>query len=561
EGFMRILLLFFIFGASCQLADNRIRGRIASDSIGELPAGAPPSALTFSVTEAWYPKNVGMVLASPAVVGDEIEFSVSPALPSGLSVDSHTGVISGNPGEISEVQAYTLTASNAFGSASVDFDLGIAQNFVLDTVNDTDDLSTADGECLDGLGDCSLRAAFQQASAEPNIFSFIHAPSNTYVLSSGVITATTSFELKGDGVGSTILDGNSTDRILYYSDMGRHGTLKIKDIEFRNGRSTDSGRGGAIFIVGLPNTLQLQSCRFFNNQLTNSGAKGGAINAQASHVFVDGCAFESNVADGGAGAIYLNLGANNSSSILNSEFINNSATGFYGGALIYELGSMGENIIRGTSFVGNSAYYAGAIYSGFSSVTIEDSYFSENESTFNSTGAAIRYYFTSAMPKDFYIINSTFDAHTSGGTSVIDVFSPTQHSSLGLNLQHVTFKSSTTAAISATSADVKGFGVIMNTLTGCQLTTSAFVSQGYNMEVGGNTCGLSGTGDLANAVSAGFSTGTADFNGGPTKNLMLDAGSAAKDVIPQGSCIVTEDQRGQPRPANGYCDMGSIEVQ
>jgi len=38
-------------------------------------------------------------------------------------------------------------------------------------------------------------------------------------------------------------------------------------------------------------------------------------------------------------------------------------------------------------------------------------------------------------------------------------------------------------------------------------------------------------------------------------------GSVAIDTIPALMCEVTEDQRGEPRPAGGMCDVGAFEVQ
>ena len=49
-------------------------------------------------------------------------------------------------------------------------------------------------------------------------------------------------------------------------------------------------------------------------------------------------------------------------------------------------------------------------------------------------------------------------------------------------------------------------------------------------------------------------------NGGPTKTHALVPGSPAFDLIPPGSCTVTADQRGEPRPQGAGCDAGAYEA-
>ena len=61
---------------------------------------------------------------SPFVVGIVASYSVSPALPAGLSLDAATGVITGTPTMLASAATYTIKATNASGSTS--FGLGIA---------------------------------------------------------------------------------------------------------------------------------------------------------------------------------------------------------------------------------------------------------------------------------------------------------------------------------------------------------------------------------------------------------------------------------------------------
>ena len=54
----------------------------------------------------------------PIVSGENLEFSIVPSLPNGLSFDETTGIISGTPTEFSAATNYTVTATNSGGSTS-----------------------------------------------------------------------------------------------------------------------------------------------------------------------------------------------------------------------------------------------------------------------------------------------------------------------------------------------------------------------------------------------------------------------------------------------------------
>ncbi len=54
-------------------------------------------------------------------------YTISPALPTGLYIDSSTGTISGIPTAVSELTTYTITATNADGSSSFKISIGIKE--------------------------------------------------------------------------------------------------------------------------------------------------------------------------------------------------------------------------------------------------------------------------------------------------------------------------------------------------------------------------------------------------------------------------------------------------
>ena len=79
----------------------------------------PPSALSYAAGTASY------IIATPITPnfpsnsgGVVVSYSVAPALPSGLSLSTATGIISGDPTTLAAEAAYTVTATNSGGSAT-----------------------------------------------------------------------------------------------------------------------------------------------------------------------------------------------------------------------------------------------------------------------------------------------------------------------------------------------------------------------------------------------------------------------------------------------------------
>src|SRR5207253_1940171 len=80
------------------------------------PGPPPPSALSYSSPETAVVGQAHSV--SPSVSGSVSNYTVSPALPTGLTINSSTGVIAGTPSGIAAAATYTVTASNVTGQTS-----------------------------------------------------------------------------------------------------------------------------------------------------------------------------------------------------------------------------------------------------------------------------------------------------------------------------------------------------------------------------------------------------------------------------------------------------------
>ncbi|MFN8010559.1 MAG: kelch repeat-containing protein [Holophagaceae bacterium] len=88
---------------------------------------AAPAGLAYATNPASYPVGASIPPNAPSSSGGPVStYAVSPALPSGLTLDPSTGVLTGTPGTVTPQAAYTVTASNAAGSATVDLVLQVA---------------------------------------------------------------------------------------------------------------------------------------------------------------------------------------------------------------------------------------------------------------------------------------------------------------------------------------------------------------------------------------------------------------------------------------------------
>ena len=85
----------------------------------------PPSALSYGMTSATYTQGVVIASNVPTVTGTVASWSVSPALPAGLVLDTTTGVISGTPTALQPATQYTVTATNSGGSTTATISIAV----------------------------------------------------------------------------------------------------------------------------------------------------------------------------------------------------------------------------------------------------------------------------------------------------------------------------------------------------------------------------------------------------------------------------------------------------
>lgn len=88
-----------------------------------------PSNLSYSLNPAEYLEGVAITANAPSLpAGGKVTYTVSPALPAGLTLNALTGVISGTPSTAAATGYYTVTATNSSGSTICVLVISVAQN-------------------------------------------------------------------------------------------------------------------------------------------------------------------------------------------------------------------------------------------------------------------------------------------------------------------------------------------------------------------------------------------------------------------------------------------------
>jgi CSLREA domain-containing protein len=163
-----------------------------------------------------------------------------------------------------------------------------AAAFTVNSLDDTPDAVLTDGLCADASGDCTLRAAIQQANADPSADSIGFAVNGTINLTGQLPDLSTSLTISGPG--SSLLtvrrDTGGDYRIFTVSAA----TVSISGLAISNGQASKGDRGGhSVGQNGLPGggifnsgTLTLTDCVVSGN-VSGSGNFGLSTNGSSGH--------------------------------------------------------------------------------------------------------------------------------------------------------------------------------------------------------------------------------------------------------------------------------------
>jgi CSLREA domain-containing protein len=438
---------------------------------------------------------------------------------------------------------------------------------VVNSLADGPDSDPGDGVCETAVpGQCTLRAAIQQAAGSPGPDSVTIASTGTIALTGELPTITETLAISGPGSSSLAIDGVDSYRPFW---IGPGADVEISGLTMANGKAPFiPAKGGAIYNEGF---LTLNDVTIIGCSADYAG--GAVYNALGSVAIIQngsriGAADAPNVArDGGGifndgtlaitGTVSYNIayeggGIRNSGvayiAATVSHNIANTPPSHYasgGGILNYQ----GMMIIRNSSIVSNHTNASGGgvdYVFGRDVVTMTNSTVSGN--TANESGGGIRSLGAEVMIAGSTVVSNVadYDQNDSGEGGGI-------YQTRG-NRGAVYLRSSTIAANVDQSGDRDcAFDpVYSNTIT----------SGGYNLVQNPGDCVFTATGDIRHADPL---LGPLQDNGGDTLTHALLPNSPAVD---QGSCDgILADQRGWPRPidipgipnADDGCDIGAYE--
>jgi hypothetical protein len=186
-------------------------------------------------------------------------------------------------------------------------------------------------------------------------------------------------------------------------------------------------------------------------------------------------------------------------------------------------------------------------------LAIEDSLITDNSS---ATGAPV---LSSIGTLD--IRNTTIAGNHADASG--NIYSSILYANTGIHLDHVTMVDNTqnsgATLFSASSVDLRASIIVNDSpYPECHASTPTTTSHGGNV-VRDTSCGTATATDQTDVADPGLAA-LAD-NGGATRTMLPQPGSAAVDAEPTADCDLTTDQRGLHRPSGTACDAGAVEVQ
>jgi CSLREA domain-containing protein len=407
-----------------------------------------------------------------------------------------------------------------------------AGSFLVNSTVDAVDANPGDGVCASAAGECTLRAAINEANAHAGKDA-ISLPAGTYRLTipganeedgfTGDLDIRDDLTIDGAGAANTTVDGNGAvvdDRVFHVLEAEAH-------------FSSFTIIGGSGYV---------------------SGATGDGIFNDGGVVTLTNCVVSQNTGGG-----ILNVGT---MTLIGTTVSGNSSGG--DGVGLYNRGML---TLDRSVVTGNVSTYAGGLGGG---IFNEDTLTLTNSTVSDNTGGGIY-----NVPEGIVRIdNSTISGNASFR---------------GAGVRNEGWLAMTNSTLSGNAASELAGGFFNNggSVTVTNVTLSGNTGTGgvngiwnaggpvtlHNTLVSGSAAGVNcdgtvtdGGGSLSwpDATCPGLNAdpklGGLANNGGPTQTHALLPGSAAIDAAVAAYCPAT-DQRGVPRPQGPACDIGAFEVQ
>ncbi len=241
-----------------------------------------------------------------------------------------------------------------------------ATTFVVNNNGDTNDANTTDNICADSLGNCTLRAAIQQANATVSadtITFALPAPTTINLTPLGPLTIIQSLTITGLGARNLIVQLQPNPpflfRIFNIQGPANATTVNISGITIANGSDVNGGGGGGISNNGR-NTLNLSEVTIRDNTTVSSGA--GILNLGMLNILNSTISNNMSIGTNSAGGGITNYSLGQLDvgivNIANTTISNNSAVGGGGGIL-----NLSQMSLNNVTISNNTATDSGGIFS------------------------------------------------------------------------------------------------------------------------------------------------------------------------------------------------------
>ena len=203
--------------------------------------------------------------------------------------------------------------------------------FVVNSTADTHDSNPGDIVCADNSGNCTLRAAIEEANTTgwnggDSIIFAVQQPA-VIELSLGELSITGNVRIVGPGARRLTVQRSSAPETPFFRifHIGRFnsfpGIATLRGMTIRKGRIEGQLYGGAI-LVERQSTLNLADVSIQDN----FAPYGGGIGVYSGRVFINRCLFTRNTGNHNGGAIYIADFTSASATITNSTITLNSAS-------------------------------------------------------------------------------------------------------------------------------------------------------------------------------------------------------------------------------------------
>jgi predicted outer membrane repeat protein len=129
----------------------------------------------------------------------------------------------------------------------------VSASFVVNTLGDSNDLNLGDPACADLVGDCSFRAAVQQANASAGADSITFGVTGTITLSSQMPLITDTLSIVGPGPALVTINADATGPVLAISSANPAHAFVVSGLTLTGGMNDEGGGlnfsgGGSLLI-------------------------------------------------------------------------------------------------------------------------------------------------------------------------------------------------------------------------------------------------------------------------------------------------------------------------